>query len=132
MRRWVTLAALALAAAASFGLYQLKYDVVRLEAELERLNRDLIDERTAVRVLEAEWSYLNRPDRLQRLAAQYLELVPARLQPREVLDALPLRAAEVTPPAGGESAPPPPRAKPRLGPAHDPYRALLASRRVRQ
>ena len=93
--RWsVALAALALIAAASFGMYQLKYDVARLEQELEGLNRDLIAEGEAIRVLKAEWSYLNRPERLQNLVARYLELGPAVVHPLAGLDDLPLHSRQ--------------------------------------
>lgn len=58
------------------GLFQLKYAVQSSEDELARLNRDLIATEEAVQVLHAEWSYLNRPDRLAALAERHLKLVP--------------------------------------------------------
>ena len=58
------------------GLFQLKYAVQEREDELSRLNRELIASEQAVHVLLAEWSYLNRPDRLAGLAARHLELSP--------------------------------------------------------
>ena len=58
------------------GLFQLKYAVQERESELARLNRDLIAAEQALHVLHAEWSYLNRPDRLARLATRYLDLTP--------------------------------------------------------
>ncbi len=58
------------------GLFQLKYAVQAREDELARLNRDLIASEQAVHVLNAEWSYLNRPDRIAELAARYLDLAP--------------------------------------------------------
>ncbi len=132
MRRSVTLVALVLAAAASYALYQLKYDVQRLEGELEALNRELMAERDAVRVLEAEWSYLNRPERLQRLAARHLELVPAVVDRAAALERLPYRAggdetpAAVSSPASSPtSMPTPPLPLPRPAPRRG--AALLAS-----
>ena len=122
MRRSVTLVALVLAAAASYALYQLKYDVQRLEGELEALNRELMAEHDAVRVLEAEWSYLNRPERLQRLAARHLELVRAVVDRAAALERLPYRAggdetpAAVSSPASSPTPPLPlPRPAPRRG-----------------
>ena len=58
------------------GLFQLKYAVQEREDELSRLNRELIASEQAVHVLLAEWSYLNRPDRLAGLTARHLELSP--------------------------------------------------------
>lgn len=58
------------------GLFQLKYAVQAREDEFARLNRELIASERAVHVLHAEWSYLNRPDRIAGLAQRYLELAP--------------------------------------------------------
>jgi hypothetical protein len=130
MRRPVTLAALVLTAAVSYGIYEIKYDVVELEQELARLNRNLIAEREAVKVLKAEWSYLNRPERLEKLAERHLELGPAQVRSLASLDEVPLR-----PKAGGNggsdaasnvSLPPLPRAKP----SRPGGRALLVSGRT--
>ena len=64
------------------GLFQLKYAVQSSEDELARLNRELIATEEAVQVLHAEWSYLNRPDRIAVLAARYLDLEP--MTPRQI------------------------------------------------
>ncbi len=80
------------------GLFQLKYAVQEREDELTSLNRDLIASEKAVHVLNAEWSYLNRPDRIAKLAARHLDLVP--MTPEQVA------AAGMTPlPAAGERLP---------------------------
>lgn len=130
MRRPVTLAALVLTVAVSYGIYEIKYDVIELEQELGRLNRELIAEREAVKVLKAEWSYLNRPERLERLAARYLELGPAPVRSLASLDELPRRPAPggagATALAPGVAVPPLPRAKP-LAPAG---RAVLVNGRA--
>ena len=60
--------------AMSFGLFQLKYAVQDREDELARLNRDLIASEESIHVLNAEWSYLNRPERLAALAEKHLGL----------------------------------------------------------
>jgi hypothetical protein len=64
------------------GLFQLKYAVQSSEDELARLNRELIATEEAVQVLHAEWSYLNRPERLVGLAARYLDLEP--MAPKQI------------------------------------------------
>ena len=113
MRRLVVLAAVALSAAISLGLYQLKYEVIRLEDTRAGHERAIIAEHEAVRVLRAEWSYLNRPERLEALSRRHLDLVPVAVRQIGALDDLPLRAATAT--AGGflNSVVPKPRPKPR-------------------
>ncbi len=60
------------------GLYNLKAQVEDNEKELARVQRAIEDERDAIRVLRAEWSYPNQPDRLRRLAAAKLDLHPGK------------------------------------------------------
>jgi len=72
-----------MAAAASFGLYQLSYEVQRLEDELSELNRAITQDRENMLVLQAEWSYLARPENLQGRAARLLQLQP--MTPKQVV-----------------------------------------------
>ncbi len=75
----------------AFGLYQLKDAVQRSEKELARLERELITSQESIHVLRAEWSYLNRPDRLSRLAGRHLALVPVAPDQVGAITALPPR-----------------------------------------
>jgi hypothetical protein len=68
------IAALALTAVVSYGLYELKYKVQGLERHYTDLSRELLEEQDAVHVLKAEWSYLSRPYRVQKLANRFLPL----------------------------------------------------------
>jgi len=87
---WLMWGALALAIGVS--MYLVKYKVQALEDQLIA-KRDLITRnRGAIRVLEAEWTYLNDPGRLRRLSAQYLGLGPAIPQNMMDVTALPMRA----------------------------------------
>ncbi len=76
MMRRTTVLFVFLAAALSLALFSLKYRVQDLEDEFVGLNRSILAERRAMRVLEAEWSYLNDPVRLGALAARHLGLRP--------------------------------------------------------
>ncbi len=58
------------------GLFQIKLAVQDLEGRLATLDRALLESETAIHVLRAEWAYLNRPERLARLAARHLDLAP--------------------------------------------------------
>lgn len=83
-------------------LFSTSQRVQQEESHLSALRADLAQERQSARVLRAEWDYLNRPDRLETLARQYLNLTPpesgALLSSLEDLKALP----EEDPPAPAE------------------------------
>lgn len=57
-------------------LFSTSQKVQQAEDHLAALRADLAQERQSARVLRAEWDYLNRPDRLEALARQYLDLQP--------------------------------------------------------
>lgn len=72
-----TIALLVLVLAGS-GLFNLKYKVENKSRELKSIQKQLQDDQRAIRVLKAEWAYLNRPDNIQSLAVKYLGLQPVR------------------------------------------------------
>ncbi len=88
-----TLLWLALAAMVGIGLFSVKYQVMALEEELNRLNAATLREQNQIHVLEAEWSYLNRPSQLEELAERYLGLKPISPQQLSTVAALPQRPA---------------------------------------
>lgn len=58
-------------------LFQTAYQVQGLEEELVSLNRQIVREQESIQILKAEWSYLNTPTRLEKLAREYLQLQPS-------------------------------------------------------
>lgn len=90
MRSSFTITAVVVILSLAFGLYRFEHRVQRMEGQLGELNRGILAHHQAIQVLRAEWSYLNRPDRLQRLAGSHLELVP--LLPSQIgrLDEIPV------------------------------------------
>lgn len=66
---WLWMLALIVAA---FMLYSVKYQVQSVKNQVAATARELEAEREAMHVADAEWAYLNRPERLQALAAKYL------------------------------------------------------------
>ena len=78
-------------------------EVHDLEDRLAGIHRDIAGEQEALHVLRAEWSYLNRPGRLEALARRHLDLrVPEAAQTMRVSD-LPFAAPPG--PAGAEPGP---------------------------
>lgn len=88
-----TLLWLALATLVGIGLFHVKYQVMALEEELNRLNAATLREQNQIHVLEAEWSYVNRPSQLEELADRHLGLKPISPQQHSTVAALPLRPA---------------------------------------
>jgi hypothetical protein len=82
---------LLLAALAGYGLFQVKYQVVTLEEELTRLNAATLREQNQIHVLEAEWSYLNQPQRLEELNERFVHLKPIKPAQYSAIAAVPMR-----------------------------------------
>ncbi|MFK7838948.1 MAG: hypothetical protein AB8B83_01345 [Bdellovibrionales bacterium] len=74
--RLKTFVIFALAAIAGAALLHTSQRVQGAEERLARINADISREEDTIRVLRAEWEYLNRPQRLERLAKEFLDLVP--------------------------------------------------------
>jgi cell division protein FtsL len=53
-------------------IYSVKYDARGVDHDLGRLAADIEKERETIAVLRAEWSLLNNPQRIERLARAHL------------------------------------------------------------
>lgn len=60
--------------AVGYAMFQVKYEVMQQEQTLAGINKEIITDREQIRVLNAEWSYLTRPARLEELSARFLHL----------------------------------------------------------
>lgn len=92
-----TLIWMCLAAAAGTALFHTSESVHQITTQLEEAQRKIRQEQENLRVLEAEWSYLNQPERLEKLAEQLPELQPA--QSRQILAASDVPKPGDAPPA---------------------------------
>jgi len=72
--RFGTFLGIVLLVAASYGLYLVKWEVRELKRQNTSVRAEMLQQQEAIRVLETEWAYLNRPQRLHELAKEYLQL----------------------------------------------------------
>ena len=91
--RAATLMWAALAVAVGVALFLVKYKVLDLEHQLVAKQAQVARDEGAIRVLEAEWTYLNDPSRLRRLSEEYLGFHPANARNVATIDVLPMRGA---------------------------------------
>ena len=61
----------ALTVVVGISLFLLKYQVQELEDQLQATYTQIEKDKSAIRVLHAEWTYLNDPARLRRLSEQH-------------------------------------------------------------
>ena len=59
---------------AAYVLYSLEHSIRRVERQIARTQGAITNEKETISLLNAEWSSLIRPERLQRLAEQHLSL----------------------------------------------------------
>lgn len=92
-RTGILAVAVAGVSALSLGVYAMKYEVERLEDRTIVFRHAILQQQETLRVLEAEWSYLNAPARLQELAVRHLNLVPPGVRQLGAFDDIPFRVA---------------------------------------
>ena len=78
---------------ASLGttLYQVKTGIDETQAELRRLQANIVATQRDISVLEAEWAFLSRPDRVMNLSTSLLDMKPISRDRVLPLDAIPMR-----------------------------------------
>lgn len=86
MLRFVNICLVLGLVALAYVIYQAKYEAHALDEQIVVLHKELEAERNALAVLRAEWSLLNRPERIERLAKKYIQLAPPRAQQLVILD----------------------------------------------
>jgi cell division protein FtsL len=60
----------------AFFLYSLEHSTRELERQVAKLKSGISDERESIKLLNAEWSSLTRPERIQKIAEEQLKLLP--------------------------------------------------------
>jgi hypothetical protein len=121
--RYFSAISVALLVLVSFELYNGVHRVKAQGQEFASLKAEIAREAEAIRVLKAEWSSLNQPERLQDLARRHLALSPTGAAQIVVLTSLPVKGEAFAPgtarvveaadlPARVETSVPMPRPKP--------------------
>ena len=95
------------------GLFVIKHRVQDLEDRLHALNAEIIADRDATQVLQAEWSYLNQPARLEALSKRLLGMEAPDADQTVTMEEL-LRQSEPEAGAGTDIAQKTPNLNPRL------------------
>ncbi len=94
MTRWLFALWLLAIGIAAHTLFAVEQEVRLLEEDLSDMEFAILSESDALRALQADWSYLNRPERLAALSKEHLSFLPMR--PRQITQftALPMRLSD--------------------------------------
>ncbi|WP_456305112.1 cell division protein FtsL, partial [Crenalkalicoccus roseus] len=83
MIRPLTLVTMVAAMGAGLHVYQTKHEVALLDRELRGIVRAIEEANERSLALQAEWAWLNEPERLRQAAQRHLQLEP--MQPAQFL-----------------------------------------------
>ncbi len=83
-------------------LFQISQNVQSAENHLHSLQKSIIEEQEKIRVYNAEWAYLTRPERLEKLAEQYTKLRTIDGSNRVKLSSIPLSETMLAAAQNGE------------------------------
>jgi len=72
-------------------LYQVKTGIDERQDRLHDLELRIVDTKRDIAVLEAEWAYLSRPERIMTLSGDLLKMTPIGQDRILPLDAIPMR-----------------------------------------
>ena len=72
-------------------LYQVKTGIDERQHQLQQLELRIADTKRDIAVLEAEWAYLSRPERVMTLSGELLQMTPIGQDRILPLDAIPMR-----------------------------------------
>lgn len=86
---------IALTCMVGFGMFAMKNQVQTLEKELNRINADIDNDIKTIHVLNAEWSHLNSPARLEALAKKHAKLNPIKAEQIIAYSSLPFEYEKI-------------------------------------
>ena len=95
MWRFLHIVAIGALIASAAYVYSVKYQTIYASEQIVKTRHLIAKERDAINLLRAEYAHLVRPDRLQTLADQQLDMQPLALSQIIKADDLPERPAKV-------------------------------------
>jgi hypothetical protein len=108
---------LGLVLVSGFTTFKVKHAGQEIDDELTRVRKHVVAEQQEMRVLAAEWTYLNQPERLAELNRTFLQLGPiAARQLQQRIEDIPLRPQPAGPDILLAAAPPPAMPLPAMPP----------------
>lgn len=87
-----TLVAFVLLIVLGCGVYNVANRYEKSEKKLNAVNSKIAGEEEAIRVLQAEWTFLTSPDRLERISQEFLQLQAIDGSQYVMLASVPMRA----------------------------------------
>ena len=84
-------------AVAAFAAFRISVDTQELEARAVKVKGQIVGKLEAIHVLEAEWSYLNQPDRIADLARRRLGMADLSAEHMTGIDELGRQSGEEVP-----------------------------------
>lgn len=100
MLKTIDIVLIAVMISAAAWTFKIKYEAESLEAQVVAIDRKAQLERETISLLDADWSLLNQPDRLQRLAEAFKDdLALEPLKPQQIVepDELPAQPISLVP-----------------------------------
>lgn len=94
MIRLLHLLAIAVLIGSAAFAYSTKYETLYYSETLAKLKTKLQKERESIAIAKAEWAMLTRPDRLQKIADQHLDLQPMGISQLAKLSDIPNRPSK--------------------------------------
>jgi cell division protein FtsL len=89
MKNWILLTAIVTLLLTGSSVFVIAQRMHQAQNELTMHKREIATERENLRVLQAEWTYLNNPDRLEKLATSLFGLQPIDSKQYVALNGLP-------------------------------------------
>ena len=97
MLRFLNILVIACLVMAAAWVYKIKFESTLQAERVAKLRHEIRRERDMIAILRAEWTQLNRPDRIQALAQKHLKLKAVDIAQFDSLEKLPERPRQLVP-----------------------------------